>query len=57
MLKFEYIEELVVSENLIFMLNQLGSQGWQVVNISDKNNTNELGYKALNVIFMRELRP
>ncbi len=53
MKQYEYNEELIATENFIWSLNQRGLDRWQVVNISDYNCTIN-GWKALNVVFMRE---
>lgn len=54
MKRFEYKEDSLIADTLIPILNRWGEEGWQVISLKDNGLTIN-GWKALNVIFMREV--
>jgi hypothetical protein len=48
-------------EDIVYMLNQLARDGWELVNVTDKEMENEIGrmnitYTAMHFFLKREIR-
>lgn len=54
MKQYEYQEILIPLDQFMWSLNDRGRVGWQAIYINNDGRTVN-GYKASNVIFMREI--
>ena len=51
---FEYKEKLLNDEHFMFLLNEEGKEGWQVVSLESGHEVR--GWTAHKVLFMRGIR-